>query len=402
MPPRNILERQAMKSGITSGRRIGVGVIGASPVHAGWAVTAHVPAILALPDFELAAVATSRPETARVAGRTFRVPAFADHRELIDHPDVDLVVVAVKVPEHRPPIVDALQAGKMVFSEWPLGVDLAQASELTMRARVAGVRTFVGLQARFAPVVQHARALVASGAIGNVLATNLVGSGIAWGATTDRTHAYLFDAANGATTLTVPVLHALDALCFVLGEIATVSAASAVRQPMVRVADEGRDMPVNAPDQVAIAATLDSGVIASVFFRGGASRSDNLRWEINGSRGDLVMTAALGNLQVADLTLSAGLEKQATVEPLVLPPRYAGEPGGLSGDVGANVLRAYAAIAADLHRGSYVVPDFEHALRRHHLVAAIEAASVPEAAQPVYVPSIATRLPASSSPARSA
>jgi hypothetical protein len=48
------------------------------------------------------------------------------------------------------------------------------------------------------------------------------------------------------------------------------------------------------------------------------------------------------------------------------------------------------------------VPDFAHALRRHHLLAAIEAASVPEAAQPVYVPSIATRLPGSSPPARSA
>jgi predicted dehydrogenase len=390
-----------MKSGVTSGRGIGVGVIGASPHHAGWAVTAHVPAILALPDFELAAVATSRPETARAAGRRFRVPAFADYRELIAHPDVNLVVVAVKVPEHRPLIVDALLAGKMVFSEWPLGVDLAQANELTMRARVAGVRTFVDLQARFAPVIRHARALVASGAIGDVLATNLVGSGIAWGATTDRAHSYLFDAANGATTLTVPVLHALDALCFVLGEIVAVSAASAVRQPRAHVADEGLDIPVNAVDQVAIAATLDSGAIASVFFRGGASRSDNLRWEINGSRGDLVITAALGNLQVADLTLSAGFDEQTTVEPFVPPPRYVGEPSGLSGDVAANVRRAYAAIASDLRQDTHVVPDFAHALRRHRLLAAIEAASFSSAARPVDGPSIATRLPAFSAPARS-
>jgi predicted dehydrogenase len=40
--------------------RIGVGVIGASPINPGWAVKAHIPALKALPGYELRAVSTSR------------------------------------------------------------------------------------------------------------------------------------------------------------------------------------------------------------------------------------------------------------------------------------------------------------------------------------------------------
>ncbi len=91
------------------------------------------------------------------------------------------------------------------------------------------------------------------------------------------------------------------------------------------------------------------------------------------------------------ILVGAGLDEQANVEPLVLPPRYAAESDGLSGDVGANVIRDYAAIAADLRRGSCLAPDFAHALRRHRLLAA---------ARPVDA--LSTGAPASSAPARSA
>jgi predicted dehydrogenase len=100
-----------------------------------------------------------------------------------------------------------------------------------------------------------------------------------------------------------------------------------------------------------------------------------LRWEINGSRGDLVITSGIGNLQVANLKLQGGSGDQSQVTPLELPPSYADEPGGLSGEIGANVLRAYAHLARDIREGTRKVPDFEYAVRRHRLLAAIEQAS---------------------------
>jgi predicted dehydrogenase len=122
----------------------------------------------------------------------------------------------------------------VVYCEWPLGKGLAEAVDLSARAAAAGVRSVAGLQARFAPAIRCARGLIAEGHIGDVLATTLVGSGIAWGPATDRSHAYMFDAANGATTLSVPTLHALDALTFMLGDFVAVSATMAVRRPEVQ------------------------------------------------------------------------------------------------------------------------------------------------------------------------
>lgn len=155
---------------------IGVGIIGASP-GTGWAAATHVPALQALPQYDLRAVATSRVESARRAAAEWSVDGFDDPRQLITHPGVDLVVVAVKVPDHQDLLTQALAAGKMVFSEWPLGVDLAQAEDLTAKAAAAGVATAIGLQARFDPVIAHLRDLVRQGYLGRVLATNLVGSG---------------------------------------------------------------------------------------------------------------------------------------------------------------------------------------------------------------------------------
>jgi predicted dehydrogenase len=328
-----------------------------------------------LPDYELRAVSTSRRESAEAAAAAFGVPAFDNHRDLIAFPGVDLVVVSVKVPQHHALISAALEAGKMVLGEWPLGINLDEAIDLDARARKVGVRTAIGLQGRFSPAVSHARDLIAGGYVGEVLATTLVGSGIAWAGETDRSHAYIFDASNGATVLSVPLLHALDALHHVLGEFASVSASAMVRRPTIRLVEDGSSIRVTAPDHVALSGTLESGAVASVFYRGGVSRGDNLRWEINGTEGDLVLSSGVGNLQVADLGLQGGRGAEATATPVTMPPSYAEAPGGLSGDVGANMLRLYAALAKDIREGMHHVPDFAHAVRRHRLLASIEDAA---------------------------
>src|SRR5438477_12691916 len=100
---------------------LGVGIIGVSPVR-GWAATAHIPALRALANYEIRALSAHNPESARAAGQEFGVKAvFSDHKQLVTQPDVDLVVVTVKVPHHRELVSAALGAGKSVYCEWPLG-----------------------------------------------------------------------------------------------------------------------------------------------------------------------------------------------------------------------------------------------------------------------------------------
>jgi len=349
----------------------GVGIIGPS----NWAAVSHIPAIAASPDFDLRAVSTSRRASADAAALKYGVPGFADHRDLIARPDVDLVVVAVPVTGHFDLITDALRAGKMVYSEWPLTTGLAEAGKLAALARETGLRTVAGLQGRYAPEVRHARDLIRAGYLGDVLGTTLVGSGMVWGGEV-ATHrqAYWFDRAAGANTLTSAALHALDPLHTVLGEFTTVAANLVVGRTETTVAESGRTIPVTAPDQVAIIGTLDSGAAASVYYRGGTSRGDNFRWEINGTDGDLVLTADWGNMQVAPLTLAGGRGSDTAVRPIEVP-------GGGARTPADGVARLYAALARDLADDTRTVPDFELALRRHRLIDAVERASATGVAQ---------------------
>src|SRR6059058_968321 len=142
---------------------LGVGIIGVSPVR-GWAATAHVPALRALPHYEIRALSGHTAESARAAGEAFGVSAvFSDHEQLVTRPDIDLVAVTVKVPHHRELVSAALVAGKAVYCEWPLGRDLDDARAMAALAAEQRVRTVVGLQARQAPAIEHVQKLLSDG-----------------------------------------------------------------------------------------------------------------------------------------------------------------------------------------------------------------------------------------------
>lgn len=356
----------------------GVGIIGTGA----WASRSHIPVIQASPAFELRAVSTSRRASADAASARYGIPGYDDYRRLIEHPGVDLVVVAVQVAQHFEVIKAALEAGKAVYSEWPLATGLAEAEQLAALARRTGARTVTGLQGRYAPEVRYARDLIRDGYVGDVLGTTMVGSGMVWGGDVARHQAYWFDKAAGATTLTSAALHALDPLHFVLGEFGTVTANLVVGRKETTVIEDGTRIPVTAPDQVALIGTLESGAAASVFYRGGTSRGDNFRWEINGTDGDLVLTAAWGNMQVAPLTLAGGRGPETSAAPLEVPARYLRDmPAEFAGTPAAGVAHLYADLARDLADGTRTVPDFELALARHHLIDAIENSSVTGARQ---------------------
>ncbi|MDX3352384.1 Gfo/Idh/MocA family oxidoreductase [Streptomyces sp. ME01-24h] len=360
---------------------IGVGIIGAS--QGGWASISHVPALKALPGYQLRAISTSRRESAEAAAKEFGVEAAYDnHADLIAHPGVDVVVVAVKVPFHKELISAAVDAGKTVYSEWPLSLNEAEAADVVRRAQAAGVRTAIGLQGRYHPELRYVRRLIEDGRIGRVIGTTLVGSGMVWGPETTQAHAYWFDRTQGATPLSGAAVHAIDALNVTLGEFRQVSANLVVGRKEVTVVDNGNTVvPVTSPDQIALIGTLENGAAASVFYRGGTSRGDNFRWEINGTDGDIVVTAPWGNIQVTDLSLQAGFGTDTAVSPLEVPAEYSSDiPAELAGPA-RNVAALYSALARDLRYGTHTVPDFAHAHRRHRLMDAIERASDAGAAQ---------------------
>ena len=139
-------------------RRFRVGIVGLS-AERGWATTAHIPALRALSDdFELVGVANTSLKSAESAAAAFGLPrAFESAAALAGFPDIDVVVVTVKVAHHREVVTKALQAGKSVYCEWPLGNGLTEALELARLAKGKKGVAVVGTQAIVSPEVQFVR-----------------------------------------------------------------------------------------------------------------------------------------------------------------------------------------------------------------------------------------------------
>jgi predicted dehydrogenase len=353
--------------------KLGVGIIGVSPAR-GWAATAHIPALRALPNYEVRALSAHSAGSARAAGEVFGVGmVFSDHEQLVTQPDIDVVAVTVKVPLHRELVYAALSAGKAVYCEWPLGRDLDEARAMAALAAEQAVRTVVGLQGRQAPAIEFVRELLCDGYVGEVVSTTMVGLSTP-GDIVVKPNAYMLDKTNGANLLTIAVGHSLDTLSHVLGEFADLSAVSALRRPLISIEETGEHIVKTAADQIAVIGTLTSGATASVHVREAVAGGIGFLWEINGTDGTLRITADAAFPGISPVTVAGAQGRSEPVE-LAVPAALTRKWPALSSLEGApafNVGRAYAAFAADIDSGTHTVPDFADAVRRHEVIAAIE------------------------------
>jgi predicted dehydrogenase len=350
--------------------RIRVGIVGATLTQggSGWGANAHVPALKALPGYELKAVCTAHEDTAKASAAAFGAErAFHRFSDMAAHPEVDLIVVCVRVPGHRDLVMAGLQAGKAVACEWPLGRTLAEAEEMAGLARQRALPTIVGLQARSDPAVLYARDLVQAGHIGEVLTASLTafvpavlqrGPGRIWQGLR----------ANGANTLTIAGGHAIDALCAVLGELVEVSARLSTRIPEWRTL-EGKPVPVDSPDSITVIGRLVGGAEVSVNVAAVPANPGGNRLEIYGREGALVVRTD-GSFNIGPSQVLAGKGKEPMAS-MPVPAKYRVAPEGTPSGPAYNVAQAYARAAGALRGGTFDV-DFNLAVQRHKLIDAIE------------------------------
>ncbi|MEU4323747.1 Gfo/Idh/MocA family protein [Nonomuraea dietziae] len=346
---------------------IRVGVVGAS----GWAGASHLPALSGLAEFEVTAVATTNQASADRAAADHGVRhAFADAGRLAAHPDVDLVVVSVKVPEHAKVIRAALDAGKHVLSEWPLGVNADEARELTEAATAAGVVHAVCLQGYHSPGARFVGDLLAEGRIGALESAVMVAAGDPLGGATIRPElAWSTDPALGQSVLTIMAGHFLATLDRVAGRLTEVSARLPRLHDQVLVAGTGRSVPSGVPSHVLLHGLLESGAHASVTVHGGdRAVPDGFLLKFVGAKGTLTVTP----VQPGMFMHWADWEITLDGAPLAVPERYRPAPPGIPSGPAASVAAVYLEIARAVSEGRPPHPGFDTALRLHRLLATIE------------------------------
>ncbi|MFD7376674.1 Gfo/Idh/MocA family protein [Streptomyces mirabilis] len=207
-----------------------------------------------------------------------------------------------------------------------------------------------------------------------MLSTSVLGSGWIGGATYDDNYAYVLDATSGATLLSIPFGHSVDALTMVLGEFREVSALVENLRPEVTNVTSGAVAAKSAEDQIAVTGVLESGAVAAMHFRGGTSRATAFHWEINGTEGDLVVKADRAQWWYGGTQLYGARGEEGALTELPVPARYQRsltQWTGRSAEPACSVAHEYA-LLRDQIIGSLApdedgVPDFRHAVRRQVL-----------------------------------
>ena len=353
--------------------RLRVGLVGADAKGQGWAPLSHLPALRMLPQYELAAVCTAHADTAAAAAQTYGVSrAFHDYRVMVRDPEIDVVSVVVRVPNHHDIVMAALEAGKHVYCEWPLGANLAQAQAMADRARERKGKAIVGLQARGDPALRYLRDLAGDGYLGDIVAVSM---SMFTGGELERPSSRLWDRdrTQGVSALTVRGMHTMDALCHCLGELVAVSARVTTQVTQWKVPDTGALEDVDAPDNGTVCGALAGGATVSVHVATVPYNASGFRLEIYGRKGTIVATTA-GSPQrdAASLRGAQGADKLA---PLPVPDRYLEMPPETPAGPPRNVGHLYLRLARAIRDDTAVDPDFDVALRRHQLIDAIQRAS---------------------------
>lgn len=336
-----------------------VGIIGANATG-GWASEAHVPALKSQSGMTLAAVATSRQETADEAAHASGArKAYAGGLALIADPDIDIVTVATRVPDHRELLLAAIASGKHVYSEWPLGLGTAQAREIAGAARSAGVKHAIGLQLRGSPAVRQARDFLASGALGRLLNVRTLSTTAGFGPDVPQQFGYLEDPASFANMVTIQGAHTLDLLIALGGPLASMAALTSRQFPRIRVGDPSETRERVTFDHLLMQGRLRSGGPFTLEVAGGRAGDTPFYIEIAGENGSLRLEGgAPRGAQASRLGLLFDGARQIVGQ---------AEDAGLS-DGAINVAGIYEALGNDIRHRSSTVVDFDHAVRLTQLI----------------------------------
>lgn len=210
--------------------------------------------------------------------------------EIIARPEIEAVSLALPNNVYIHVVPELLKAGKHVFCEKPLGLDAAEAEELTRIAEEAGVITSVGFCRRRVPALAAMAQVIREGGIGQVhtFRTSYFADS-ASDPKSPRTWRFQKDIAGGGAGADIGA-HILDTVRFLLGDVASVEAcqlATVIKERPLPTGGTGHNQgAVDNDDNAVVSLKMASGAIGS----GGLSRiatgiTDVFAIEVYGDKG---------------------------------------------------------------------------------------------------------------------
>jgi len=151
------------------------GIVGCGAV----ATRAHMPAWRAQKGVEIVAVCDQREEAAIEVAKSWGIPnVYRDFSQMLNSEELDFVDICTPPLTHFLLSIQAMEAGLHVLVEKPMAVGVSEADEMISIAKKHNVRLCVVHNTLFSPVVQAAKSLVDTGAIGELVAVEIHSLGV--------------------------------------------------------------------------------------------------------------------------------------------------------------------------------------------------------------------------------
>lgn len=301
-----------------------------------------------LPRVKLVAVATSSDASGQLAVEQAGFERYTtNYRELLESPDLDLVVIATPHYLHHEMLLAALPTGMAIYTDKPLANSLGEARDIVAAARALGRDAQLSFTLRYCPAVQYARALLQHGRLGDIYSFRLAYYRSSYRDPNKPLRWKAEMAKSGGGVLSDLVPHLADLLTWLVGMPQQVAAQTRTfirERPVAR--GSGESMRVETDDHVIIQAALPGGAIGTIEAgRLIAGAISNVTFEIYGSTGSLRWNGMDPNyLYVAD-----GMRVNDEQEGWRQVPTVQSYPGAIipGADVPVGGMRFYIAAFAD-------------------------------------------------------
>lgn len=285
------------RTGSGSGGPVGVGLIGAGMISG-----TYLEHLTRFPDVEVVIVGDRDVARARARAEKYGVRSWGTAEDVLAQPDVELVINLTLPAAHAEVSLAAVEVGKHVWSEKPIGTDRNSARRLLERAEEAGLLVGVAPDTVLGPGLQSARRAIAAGAIGTPLAaqTTIQYPG------PDLFHPapeFLFS--KGAGPLFDVGPYFLTALVHLFGPFRQVAAVGTTGRSVrrVRVGDRaGTEFPVTVPTHVSAVSRFGGEAVAQSLFSFDSPLARMGVVEVTGTEGTMMVPDP--NFFTGDITIT--------------------------------------------------------------------------------------------------
>jgi predicted dehydrogenase len=278
-------------------KKTGIGLIGYGGVARVHAMAYRaIPFHYALPadTVRIAGVADVNPKAAEAAAGELGCSFWtADYRRLLEREDVEVVDICVPNHLHEEIILAAAAAGKHIYCEKPLAMDVEQGRRILAAVEQAGVMHQLNYNFRYYPGVQRARQLIEAGFLGRVFSFRGCFYRSSYISPAKPLSWRLSKAVAGGGALFDLGSHLIDLVYYLLGEFGSMLSTVDTLIKQRPVAAGAQELgPVDVDDIVLMQARLADQALGTLeISRMGTGATNDLKVEIFGEKGALRFSA---------------------------------------------------------------------------------------------------------------